>query len=106
MLRKQARLGRTTWTACTLTIAVLILSVAGLLLQKDAKDSAFSATVQLERFGEVTVGVTRADGQKCSRYRLGKSNAMHAKLSARSRSASTPSAASCNHLIHFVRNPA
>lgn len=38
-----------------------------LLLQSEAKQSDFSATVQLELVGEVTVGVTRADGLKCAR---------------------------------------
>ena len=37
-------------------------------LQSEAKQSDFSATVQLELLGEVTVGVTRADGLKCARY--------------------------------------
>ena len=37
-------------------------------LQSEAKQSDFSATVQLELLGEVTVGITRADGLKCARY--------------------------------------
>lgn len=35
--------------------------------QEEAKQSEFSATSQLEQLGEVTVGVTRADGHKCAR---------------------------------------
>ena len=38
-----------------------------LALQEEAKQSEFSATSQLEQLGEVTVGVTRADGHKCAR---------------------------------------
>lgn len=35
--------------------------------QDQAKQADFSATAQLEHIGEVTVGVTRADGSKCAR---------------------------------------
>ncbi len=38
------------------------------MLQDEAKQSDFSATGQLEQLGEVTVGITRADGHKCARY--------------------------------------
>ncbi|KAL3159350.1 hypothetical protein ABBQ32_011301 [Trebouxia sp. C0010 RCD-2024] len=35
--------------------------------QHEAEQSDFSATVQLEQLGQVTVGITRADGLKCAR---------------------------------------
>lgn len=38
------------------------------MVQDEAKQSDFSATVQLGELGEVTVGVKRADGHKCARY--------------------------------------
>ena len=37
-------------------------------MQHEAEQSDFSATVQLEQLGQVTVGITRADGLKCARY--------------------------------------